>query len=52
MDKLLKLLLEAAEAEERSLWYSHGQEVEQRSLAALVKVLEHAQYRLNNDGEN
>lgn len=52
MDKLLQLLVEETEAEERSLWYAHGQEVEQRALAVLATVLGRVQYRLDNDGEN
>jgi len=50
MDKLLQILLEEAEKEERSLWYSHGYEIEERALNALLKVLQNAQQRLK-EGE-
>lgn len=45
---LIKLLLEETEREERSLWYTHCSEVEQRALQALTTVLANVQYRLNN----
>lgn len=51
MDKLLQLLLEAAQAEERSLWYAHGYETEDRSLQALQKVLERALAAVRKEGE-
>lgn len=49
MDRLLQILLEEAESEERSLWYSHGYEVEERALGALAKVIQRAQRRLEEE---
>jgi hypothetical protein len=51
MRELLQLLVEETESEERSLWYNHGWEVEQRALQALKLVLDRALYRLDNDGK-
>lgn len=49
MDRLLQILLEEAESEERSLWYSHGYEIEERALQVLAKVIERAQRRLSEE---
>lgn len=50
MKELLKLLIEEAEAEERSYWYE-GYEIEDRALQALTEVLNRVQYRLDNPEE-
>lgn len=49
MDKLLQILLEEAESEERSYWYSHGYEVEERALQALISVIKRARLRLEEE---
>lgn len=49
MKELLQLLLEEAEAEERTHWYESGYEVEDRALQALQKVIKQAQARLEEE---
>lgn len=49
MEKLLQLLLEEAEREERSHWYESGYEVEDRALQALQSVIKQALYRLEEE---
>lgn len=49
MEKLLQLLLEEAEAEERTHWYASGCEVEDRALQALQVVIKRVQYRLDQE---
>lgn len=39
MEELLKALILAFESEERSYWYTHGNEVEQRAAAMIVGAL-------------
>lgn len=48
MKELIKLLLEEAEAEERSHWYESGYDIEDKALQALIQVLNRVQYRLDN----
>lgn len=50
MDKLLQILFEEAEREERSHWYQSGYEVEDRALQALQTVIRNAQRRIE-EGE-
>lgn len=50
MDKLLQILFEEAESEERRLWYQGGYEVEDRALQILQVVIRNAQRRLE-EGE-
>lgn len=49
MEKLLQLLLEEAESEERSLWYESGYEVEDRALQAFQNVIKRALCRLEGE---
>jgi hypothetical protein len=49
MDELLQLLLEETERQERSYWYTHGNEVEERALAALRVVVINVQRRLEEE---
>jgi len=46
--EFLQLLLEEAEKEERSYWYAHGYETEERALRALMEVIKRAQARLED----
>lgn len=46
MEELLQILLEEAEAEERSHWYESGYDIQEEALRALVKVIYRAQARL------
>lgn len=46
MNELLQILLEEAESESRSYWYTHGYEVEDRASQVLVTVIKNAQRRL------
>lgn len=50
MDKLLQILFEEAEREERSHWHEAGYEVEDRALQALQVVIRNAQRRIE-EGE-
>lgn len=49
MEKLLQLLLEEAEREERSYWYTHGYEVEERAAQTFATIIKQAQYRLEQE---
>jgi hypothetical protein len=49
MKELLQLLLEEAEAEERTHWYESGYEIEDRALQALQNVIRRAQARLEEE---
>lgn len=46
MEELLQILLEEAEAEQRSHWYESGYDIQEEALYALVKVIHRAQARL------
>lgn len=50
MDKLLQILFEEAEREERNYWYESGYEVEDRALQVFQVVIRNAQRRLE-EGE-
>lgn len=49
MEKLLQLLLEEMEREERSYWYESGYEVEERALRAFQNVIKQVRYRLEEE---
>lgn len=46
MDRLLQILIEEAEREERSHWYESGYDMQDEALQALIVVLRNAQLRL------
>lgn len=50
MEELLQILLEEAEAEERSHWYESGYDIQGEALRALISVTQRAQARLR-EGE-
>lgn len=49
MEKLLQILLEETEREERRLWYTPGYEAEERALHALSEVLTAALARIKEE---
>lgn len=51
MEELLKLLIEEAEAEERSYAYRHGYEAEESASYVLTAVLKRVQHRLTEESK-
>lgn len=49
MEELVRLLLEEADNEDRSLWYESGYDAEGAALNALRNVLRRVQYRLEGE---
>lgn len=49
MEKLLQLLLEEAEDEERGTWYGGGSDAKSDALHALMDVIKRVQYRLDQE---